>query len=256
MPDPMGATDPACGALLCYSSGSVPFCTDTCSNSASQAVEQSMCGGAGSTCLTQGDAPDDSSLCTNTCRPTGTTTATGACRAGFVCTGWWFTHASGTPDTTGCTPFCTTNAHCATGSVCNTRTGDCGTSAFVAARLPDGAPCNPTVTTTVPGSTTPQNVQCRGLCFSVSDTATQGICGSFIDLRQTTSCPDTPATLFPLAPEGTDNLGICIFKDCTRGTDCTAPLICRYPENASGRPDTSLPLTCDYATAAQPRSVR
>ena len=249
-----GESDPACGALLCYAETALPYCTDGCTNSTSQAVEQSMCGGAGSTCLQQGDAPDDASICTASCRPSGTTTATGACRSGFICTGWWFTHATGDPDATGCASFCSSNANCQSGYRCNPRTGDCDAMGLVTTRLPDGSACNPTTTVTLPGETTPRNIQCRGICFTVG-TATQGICGSFVDMHTTTTCPDNPAVIAPLAPPGTDNLGICIFRDCARGSDCASPLICRYPEDATGTPDTTGPLTCDYPTARQPRSV-
>ncbi len=253
MPDPMGGLDPACGALVCVPTGTTPMCTDACTNSPSQATEQAMCGGAGSTCLTQGDGADASSICVSSCRVTGTSTATGACRAGFVCTGWWFTHDAG-PDATGCFPFCTNDAQCPTGSRCNTRTGDCDTTGVVSARLPDGAPCNPTITTTVPGETTPRNTQCRGICWTIG-TATQGICGSLLDLRTSMACPDTPTLVAPRGVPSGDNLAVCLFKDCTRNAGCTAPLVCRRDESATGVVDTASQPTCQYPTRAQPAGI-
>jgi hypothetical protein len=240
---------------MCLNTGALPVCSNTCVNSPSQSVEQSMCGGAGSTCLTQGDGAMASSNCLAACRPSGTSAATGACRAGLVCTGWWFTHAGATPDATGCFPFCSNNTHCPAGTLCNARSGDCNSTGTVATRLADGSPCNPSLTVTVPGSMTPENVQCRGVCFSISSDRTQGICGSFLNTVLGTACPDTPTLISPLAPPGTDNLALCIFRDCTRNSGCTAPLVCRYDEDAAGTPDTFTQPTCQYATPAQPRGI-
>ena len=256
MPDPMGGMDPACGTdLVCIPTGTTPICTAGCEDDpSSQANERAQCGGTGSTCLTQGDAMPNS-ICAAACRPAGTTAATGACRSGFVCTGWWYTHAGGTPDTTGCFPFCSQNSDCgagAVGSLCNARTGACGTTGVDTTRLPDGSPCNPTITVMVPGSTTPRNVQCRGICFSTSSMRpTEGTCGSFINLRVATGCPDDPTNITPRVPMGTDNLAICIFRGCSRNSDCRSPHICRYPEDATGMPVTDAPTTCDYPTTAQ-----
>ena len=259
MPDPMGGMDPVCGdTLVCIPTGTTPICTTNCENDASQANERTACGGAGSTCLTQGDT-DPNSICTASCRPAAMTVATGACRAGFVCTGWWYTHAGGRPDSTGCFPFCSQNSDCGTGAagmVCNARTGACGTTAVDMTRLPDGSPCNPRMTVMVPGSTTPRNVQCRGICFSTSSMRpTEGICGSFINTRVATGCPDDPDAIDPRAPQGTDNLAICIFRSCTSNSDCRSPHICRYPEDAMGMPVTDAPTTCDYPSTAQPRGI-
>ena len=260
MPDPMGGMDPACGdTLVCIPTGTTPMCTTNCENDASQVTERSSCGGTGSTCLTQGDGDTASSICTASCRPGAMTVATGACRAGQVCTGWWYTHSGARPDATGCFPFCSTNADCGTGAagmVCNARTGSCGMTAVDTTRLPDGSPCNPMMRVTVPGEMTARNIQCRGICFSTSSARpTQGICGSFINTRIATACPDDPDALEPRAPQGADNLAICIFRGCTTNSDCRSPHICRYPEDAMGMPATDNPPTCDYPSTAQPMGI-
>jgi hypothetical protein len=260
MADPMGGKDPACGdLLLCVPSGSTPFCTSSCENDPSQATERTACGGADSTCLSQGDGDSASSICTAACRPTAMTVATGACRAGQVCTGWWYTHAGARPDATGCYPFCSQDSDCgagATGPTCNPRTGACGAAGADLTRLADGSPCNPRLTVMVPGEERPRNVQCRGTCFATSSARpTEGICGSFINTRVATACPDSPDTVEPRAPTGADNLAICIFKTCSRNADCTAPHVCRYPEDATGMPATDTATTCDYPTTQQPRGI-
>jgi hypothetical protein len=261
MPDPMGGTDPACGdSLQCIPTGTSPICSGTCEDNASQATERAACGGTGSTCLTQGEGAMANSICTAACRPSAMTVATGACRNGFVCTGWWYTRMGGRPDSTGCFPFCSTNADCgagAPGMTCNARTGSCGMTGVDMTRLPDGSPCNPRMTVMVPGSMRPQNVQCRGICFGTSSARpTEGICGSFINTRVATGCPDDPESLNPLAPMGTDNLAICIFRSCTTNADCRSPHVCRYPEDAAGTPATDREPTCDYPTTAQPSGIR
>lgn len=254
MPDPMGGMDPACGDgdLVCVATQSTPICTNVCENNASQAMERAACGGNGSTCLTVGDGATAQSLCAASCRPAGTTAATGACRAGFVCTGWWFTHAMGTPDSTGCYGFCDADSQCGTGMRCNARTGDCGATGVDTTRLPDGAPCNPRTTVMVPGEAQPRNIQCRGICFRTDNDATHGICGSLMNTRASTMCPDDPDNVAPRAPQGnTDNLAVCIWRGCTSNADCRSPHICRYPEGADMMPITELDPTCDYPTTAQ-----
>lgn len=255
-PSPMSGSDPACGAdLMCVVTSTTPMCSRACTNSPSQATEQAMCGGTGSTCLVRGEGATSLSVCAAACRPAGMVVATGACRPGFVCTGWWYTHAGSVPDSPGCFPFCSSNADCgagAAGSICNVRRGICGTSAFDSARLPDGAPCNPMTTVMVPGSTTPQNVQCRGLCFRVGITdATQGNCGSLINTRGAPGCPDDPDYVQPLVPTNEDNLALCVFRQCTRNAECRSPHICRYDEQM-GVPATDRPTYCNYPTTAQP----
>ncbi len=248
-----GEADPACGDgdLQCVPTQTTPICTADCENNSSQAMERAACGGNGSTCLTQGDPPGmTASLCAAACRPAGTTPATMACRAGNVCTGWWFTHAGGRPDTTGCFPFCDADSQCGMGMHCNTRTGDCGPMGVDMTRLPDGAPCNPRMTVMVPGETQPRNIQCRGICFRVTDDQTQGICGSLMNIRASTMCPDDPDNVQPRAPMGTDNLALCIWRGCTTNSDCRSPHICRFPEQ-DGMPVTDADPLCDYPTMAQ-----
>jgi len=261
MPDPMGGADPLCGASLqCIPTGTSPICSGTCEDNASQAAERAACGGTGSTCVTQGEGALADSICTAACRPSAMSVATGACRNGFVCKGWWYTRMGGRPDSTGCFPFCSTNADCgagAPGTVCNARTGSCGMNGVDATRLPDGSPCNPRMTVMPPGATRPQNVQCRGICFGTrSARPTEGICGSFINTRVATGCPEDPERINPLAPMGTHNLAICIFRSCTTNADCRSPHLCRYPEDMMGTPATDREPTCDYPTTGQPSGIR
>ncbi len=260
MPNPMGGMDPACGDgdLRCVDTQSSPMCTLPCENNASQTNERSQCGGNGSTCLTEGDPPMRAtdptpiSFCTQSCRPTGTTPATGACRAGFVCTGWWFTHAGATPDSTGCFGHCDADSQCPSGMHCNAHLGTCDATGTDMTRLPDGAPCNPQMRVTVPGEAQPRNIQCRGICFLMSSTApTQGICGSLLNLRASTMCHDDPDNVAPRAPQGnTDNLAVCIWRTCAVNSDCRSPHICRFPEQ-SGMIVTEAEPQCDYPTAMQ-----
>jgi hypothetical protein len=250
-----GDEDPECGGLVCANFPTGGFCTNECENNASQAMERSECGGAGSTCLTQGDPPNSNSFCTASCRVSARGTATGACRAGSVCTGFWYTHAMGA-DATGCFPFCSENSHCSGGMMCNTRRGSCAMTGADNTRLPDGSPCNPMMTTMVPGSMTPQNIQCRGICFAInSRDRTQGICGSLLNVAASTACPDDPDAVQALAPPMADNLAICIFKQCRSNADCRAPHICRFEENAMGMPATEGPTVCNYPTMAQPTGM-
>jgi len=247
-PDPAGGADPACGTLVCIPTGSLPMCTDNCTNSPSQVTERSMCGGGNATCLTQGDGAMADSICAQACTPGPST----GCRPGFACTGWWYTHAGAMPDSPGCFPFCTSDAQCPSGRRCNVRTGSCGATGADLTRLADGAPCNPSLTVMVPGEATPRNVQCRGICFRVSNTvATQGTCGSFVDAAVGRACPDDPANVDLLAPPGTDNLALCVFRNCVRNSGCQAPHVCRYPEDAAGVPDRTQTPQCEYPSAAQ-----
>lgn len=156
-----------CGDLMCQDVGASGFCTGTCTEGT---TEQIQCGGLGSTCLTQGDGTNARSFCTQACTPSARSGATGACRAGTVCTGWWYTHAMGADDP-GCFPFCGANSGSAgTTPVCNVRTGSCAATGVDMTRLPDGLACNPTMTVMVPGETTARNIQCRGVCFGISST--------------------------------------------------------------------------------------
>jgi hypothetical protein len=239
------------GILQCETSVPFGFCTAQCTNSTSQANERMQCDGPGSTCLTQGDPdPSDptasSSLCTHACSPSATMSG---CLPGQVCTGWWYTHNQGRPDTTGCFPFCGLDAHCPMGQMCNPRVGECGTG-VVMTRKPDGSPCTPRN-----GST-----ECRGICFRVDD-AGHGICGSFINTRDSRTCADDAEHLQILAPSdssmrSTDNLGLCIFKTCECDRDCTggtgyvcvtSPMAeghtCGWPDTTMGEHSTPCPVT-------------
>lgn len=206
--------DTMCNGLTCDTSIKGGFCSATCTNNASQANEQGQCGGTGSTCLAIGDGADANQLCTKSCRPA---TAT-SCRAGYVCTGFWYTHEGATPDSAGCFPFCSTNDHCNTGEQCNARTGSCSMTAPNPNLLADGMPC------TVPAMNAPS--PCRGICFRVSDTGTTGICGSFLNMATDRECRDEPTVVQPLGRSGTDNLGLCIFRSCSTSQCCPNGLVC------------------------------
>jgi hypothetical protein len=213
--------------------------------------ERAACGGTGGTCLS-GNEMTNNGFCTRACSPTARSEATGGCRAGYVCTGFWLQRM--TADATGCLPFCNSDAQClAPTNRCDTRVGTCSMRATDTSRLPDGSACNPMLTETVPGEMNPRNTQCRGRCFRLSSTMpTRGICGSFINTAEATACPDDPANILPRAPPDEDNLGICIFRNCTRAADCGAGLICIYPESAMGMPVMTGSRICNYPTTAQP----
>lgn len=215
-------------SLGCDTSVGGGMCTAQCEDAPSQTNEQMQCGGRGSTCLALGDSPPPQGfrLCTNSCRPAGTSVATGGCREGFVCTGWWTSHMDG-PDNPGCMPFCSTDAHCAMGQRCNSRfAGQCRMTPPNNMALPDGSPCNPRMTTMVPGEMQPRNTQCRGLCLSLSAMMpTQGICGSFINIRATPACPDDPENTAALRIMD-DNMALCLYHRCTTNNDCASPLLC------------------------------
>lgn len=228
-------TDTAmCGAgLECDTDFRDGFCYAECTNNSAQACEAAQCGGNGATCLSLGDGADATSFCTATCNPTARTGMPGACRAGTVCTGWWYTHDTGDPDRTGCEYFCSNNSHCPAGMACNTRTGECGMAAAMTLRA-DGEPCDPTR-----DPNDGPSVQCRGYCFVETDVEREGICGSLINVGATPDCFDNPTLTHPIAPSDTngrtDNLGICIYRECTTDADCTLPLHCVAGE--SGEPN-------------------
>ena len=222
----MCANDMACGSplLSCDTDFRGGYCSAECSNNASQDCEMAQCGGRGSTCLALGDGADAVTFCAPQCSPTARAGMPGTCRAGTVCTGWWYTHNSGEPDRTGCEYFCSSNDHCPAGMACNTRTGECGTAASTTLRA-DGEPCDPTRDSGDGPST-----QCRGYCFAETDVEREGICGSLLNIGATPNCPDNPTAVHPLAPSDdngrTDNLGLCIYHECTTDADCTLPLHC------------------------------
>lgn len=221
-----------------------------------RADEESQCGGRGSTCLLYGSTSTQRlDLCLRGCVATATSERLGACAAGFVCTTSWLRQPTGSMEATaGCLPHCTTNEHCA-GVVlgdagapnCNPRTGYCSATAPNMMLRPDGSPCNPMMTTTP---------QCRGLCFATSSTnRTEGLCGSFINLRTTQQCPDYDLeTMAPRVPQG-DNLAVCIFKSCDTNAQCSDGLRCVYPEDTAGMVRNDLPSSCGFPTRNQPNGI-
>ncbi|MEZ4393863.1 MAG: MXAN_6577-like cysteine-rich protein [Polyangiales bacterium] len=236
--------DTSCGATLqCQPFAGTLTCTAACTNSTSQTTERSACGGSGSTCLILDGATGDG-FCTAAC-----TVGAGTCRPGWACSTRSLSQQ--TPDTAGCFPFCTSSSQCAGGTSCNPRTGFCGAPPNLT-RLADGSPCNPSITEIPPGETAPRNTQCRGLCFRASATSmTQGVCGSLINLANSTTCPDPG-----VQPRGSmsDEIGVCVFRDCTRNADCGSTLRCVYPES-SGVPNRTQPPFCSYVPAAQPSGI-
>lgn len=256
-PTMMGGMDSACGTgMVCVFTDSTPVCTIDCVDSPTQLAERGMCGGVGATCLALGDGPTAESLCVQACSPGAAPGARGACRAGFVCTGWWYSHANGSADRAGCVAFCSRDSDCPSGMACNVRRGRCGGRAVDPTRLPDGSPCDPTVIELVPEESVRRNVQCRGQCLPSSDTErTHGVCGSSIDLAVTQRCPDDPSAVQPMSDPGRDNLALCVSRTCTVNRECSAPHVCRYDEDAMGRPVRTGPTTCDYPTAAQPTGI-
>ena len=236
----MCTADAMCGtALSCDTDFPGGFCWAECTNSTSATCEQAQCGGRGSTCLSLGDGADATSFCAPTCTPTARTGNPGSCRAGTVCTGWWYTHDQGEPDTTGCEYFCQSDAQCGTGMRCNTRVGECGDTGTNMALRADGSPCDPTM-----------EGQCRGICFQETDDDHQGICGSLINMAVTPSCPDDPTHIRAVAPTDDngriDNLGLCIYReDCNSDADCAAPLRCFPSDNGD-------PSYCSYDDGTLP----
>jgi hypothetical protein len=237
--------------LRCLTSTTTPSCSLACVDNASQSVERSVCGGGNATCLTYGDAPNAASYCAAACDPA----ASGTCRAGFVCTGWWYSHAGARNDVPGCAAFCTRESDCPSGQRCNVRDGICGTRVLDLARRPDGEPCDPTVTELIAGEALRRNNQCRGLCFRATSNPTQGLCGSMLNLAFATACPDDPARLQPIRSLTPDNLALCIEARCARNSDCTAPLLCRYVEDSTGAPVMAFPPRCLYGTARQATGI-
>jgi hypothetical protein len=232
-PTPMGTSragamctdNAACGAgLECDTDFLNGYCSTECTNNASQACEAAQCGGNGATCLSLGDGADALMFCAPTCNPSARAGMPGTCRAGTVCTGWWYTHGDGAPDRPGCEYFCSSNAHCPAGMPCNLRTGECGMAASTTLRA-DGEPCNPQM-----DPDTGPSVQCRGYCFVETDNDREGLCGSLLDIGATPNCHDNPTLVHPIAPSDdngrTDNLGLCIYRECTTDADCTLPLHC------------------------------
>ncbi|MEZ4475032.1 MAG: hypothetical protein R3F60_30420 [bacterium] len=189
-------------------------CTRACGDA--EVEDEAVCVEPGSTCLR---APIGA-FCTRACGD-GT-----PCGAGQMCSGLWL--LLGQADDPGCFPFCTEDAHCGAGTHCNPRSGTCGFPAPTAGQ-PDGTPCDPSQEGVSP---------CRGLCFRVDDDPTHGLCVSLLNKAVQADCPDDPATMTPLRPDASDDLALCIFRECQTDDDCEAPLRCtRVPLRAS---------RCDY----------
>ena len=251
-----GDTDCADGQT-CITTAQGRICTtgEGCEQGA-RADEESQCGGRGSTCLLYGStATQRLDICVRGCVATATSERLGACGEGFVCTTSWLRQPTGSTEATpGCLPHCTTDAHCAgvvlgdAGAMrCNTRTGQCVNTPPAMTLRTDGSPCNPMMTG-VP--------QCRGICFSLSAMRpTEGLCGSFINLRTTQQCADYDLeTMAPRVPQG-DNLAVCIFKNCDTNAQCSDGLVCTFPEDAMGMVRNDLPSSCGYATRNQPNGI-
>jgi len=245
------------GDQVCVAFRGGRMCTlpEPCENG-SRSAEEMACGERGAVCLRAGQLTNGETIhfCSRGCSATANSEQLGACGAGFVCTGLWLSDAMGLSDTpTGCRPHCTSNAQCAGITIgdagamtCNVRTGECGANAVNMALRPDGAGCNPR-------STTPQ---CRGACFGLSSMRPmQGICGSYINLRQTQQCPDYDMETQPVLGRMGDNLGVCIFRNCATNADCTDGTLCVYPEDAMGNPVETETPRCLYATTRQPNGI-
>jgi hypothetical protein len=200
-------------------------CTRSCVESKDQLAEQLECGSQ-ATCLSEGDPPQPAS-CTRSCDATA---SDAGCRSGFVCTGFWFSYGDGTPDRTGCSAFCSTDAHCSAGKKCNLRTGLCADRGVDWAKKADGEPCTPVAGESWhnPGPA------CRGICLAVFATSyTEGVCASRVDARLSAACPDDPAHVALTAPAD-DNGGLCWMRSCQTSCDCTAPLVCVADPGSKG----------------------
>ncbi|MDO9017438.1 MAG: hypothetical protein Q8S73_25085 [Deltaproteobacteria bacterium] len=260
------AASGACTTETCGPSGELQcsralagggFCSGFCATG-NTASEQEQCGGAGSTCVANppfADVPAGQGFCLRACNPAAASEATGGCRAGQVCTGFWlYAPSASAVDSPGCFPHCATDAHCAgagSGDAglmrCNVRTGRCSTTPVNLTLRFDGDPCDPSEV-----MATGRPV-CRGVCFRVGTDATQGICGSYLNLGVSTDCPDNAALIRPVAP-GNDNEAVCVFKNCLHNSECTSPLRCVYPE-AEGVVRDDIAPRCHYATALQPAGL-
>lgn len=231
------------------------FCTQIC-DVGGVADERTQCGGVGSTCLS--GAPINtmamSGVCTRTCIPGSSSSGAGTCRDGQVCMGFWYNQTGGEADSAECFPFVLTDSHC-TGVVlgdasaprCNVRTGRCAGAPSDASLRRDGDPCNP-VEIRASGKS-----QCRGTCFSVSTAApAEGVCGSFVNARLTSECPDD--VMQAILGRTNDNIGLCVFRGCDVNSDCATGHVCRFPEQ-SGVVVMEQPTLCQYPSALQPTGI-
>ncbi len=253
--DSMCASATADFSCLPLPGGSVCSGPELCEQGTT-AEEEGQCGGRFSTCLVVGNfaGGGQASFCTRACVPTALNEEAGACPSGSICTTNWLQLMAGQTENPGCLPHCQRDSDCVgvegeEGSLdrCNVRTGRCVTAPVDMALRADGMPCNPQEVQTT------MVQQCRGVCFSLSAAQpTQGLCGSFVDLRTTPGCADD-ASIEPRAAMG-DSLGICIFRQCENNSQCPAGLLCGFPEDAMGV-RTDRPSTFAYATARQPVGI-
>lgn len=250
--DPTVTSGLACMAHL--SAGG--FCSGGC-DPGSRAEEAAACGGSGATCVLGSPlslSDRSRGVCVRSCLVGRRTEATGGCRSGQVCTGYWLNQPTGEPDSPGCFPFCTEDSQCAGVTVgdvaaprCNVRTGRCAPTPVDMTLLRDGDPCNPAEVQMT------RRQPCRGNCFQITRNPVQGICGSFVNSAVTGGCPDDPAQ--NILGMGADDLGLCIWRDCTRNADCATGLVCRFHEADDGGGAmvvTDGPTQCNYPTALQP----
>lgn len=179
-----------------------------CTRACDEAADPEEVCGEGSTCLRGPAFP----FCTEACEP-------GGCGAGRICTGLWL--SNGVPDAPGCFPFCTADAHCGVGTYCNPRTGTCGPP-LEEGGLEDGAPCSDFA---LPDGSPP--AACRGTCFTYDGNHPErGLCGSLLNRAVADACPDRPASMRPLRPNTSDDLAVCIYRQCNDDGDCIPPLRC------------------------------
>lgn len=219
---PCQSTDDCGGTLHCDTSVREGFCTGSCMGG-TFVEETAQCGGPGSTCLSLGDGEVAIRGCAKACRAT----MNSGCRRGFVCTGYWYTHADRLPDAPGCVPFCTLDTHCIMGERCNVRTGRCGTSSVDETKLADGLPCVPVL----PGEAS----ACRGFCVAVNrNDASEGLCASFVDLAVNEQCPDEPDLIAVDHGLGQDNLGICMKRRCSPTQCCPGAMSCEQTAGTMG----------------------
>lgn len=215
--------------------------------------EAAACGARGLRCV-RGEA---GASCLVGCDPLARVGSPGACRVGEVCTGAWWLDPRLVPDAPGCVRWCSTDADCADdprGPRCNPRLGRCAAEGEDRALRPDGFPCDPRATRTVPGDPVARSAQCRGFCASISETdASRGVCASLVDRARFARCPDDGFVVSQRGPFGADNLALCIWRTCTDDCACPPGMACLLSE-AQGRPQPGTRY-CAEPTPAQPVGV-
>ena len=167
-------------------------------------------------------------------------------------------HAGGRPDSTGCFPFCSQNSDCGIG-----RGGHGLQRARAPAarprsttRLPDGSPCNPRMTVDGPRlDHAAQRPVPRHLLQHEQMYPPRASAGFVHQHPRGDRLPPTTRRDRPRAPQGTDNLAICIFRSCTSNWTAarrTSPLPRGRDGHARHRRPDDLRL---YPSTAQPRGV-